>query len=194
MSIADVDLIPFDDGRSGRERRDERLRALDRPLPRRRPRLAYALLAVAGAALIGLAQLGVSILTAQGSYELAALQAEERQLTLDVQELSDDVAGLASPQYLAANAAALGMVIDSSPSYLRLSDAKVTGAGEAAGSTSTVDVSGGSAAPNALIADTPLITDPDATVDEGSDPASDLPGDMPVPPAIGDGLPSPSTH
>ena len=36
--------------------------------------------------------------------------------------LYDDVAGLSSPQYLAANASALGMVINESPNYLRLSD------------------------------------------------------------------------
>ena len=56
--------------------------------------------------------------------------------------LYDDVAGLSSPQYLAANAAALGMVIDESPNYLRLSDGALLGAGQSALGASSVDAIG----------------------------------------------------
>ena len=65
-----------------------------------------------GAFLIAGAQMVLSIMTTQGSYELAELTQEQRALTYQKQILYDDVAGLSSPQYLAANAAALGMVID----------------------------------------------------------------------------------
>ncbi|WP_221583942.1 hypothetical protein [Microbacterium sp. G2-8] len=192
MSIAEVDpLLPFDEP-ARRPERQRDLRPVAAPRRRRRPRLAYALVAVAGAALIASAQLGLSILTAQSSYELAALEHEQQQLTLDRQELSDEVAGLASPQYLAANASALGMVIDSSPSYLRLSDAKITGSGEPASAQSTVNVGAGNAASNALIADTPLITDREATI--GGSSGESVPDDVPVAPPIEDGLPIPSTH
>ncbi len=193
-TIADTELIPFDEPAPRPSREDRGLRAVPAPQRRRRPRLAYALTAIAGAALIAAAQLGLSILTAQSSYELAAVQSEQRQLTLDKQQLTDEVAGLSSPQYLAANASALGMVIDSSPSYLRLSDAKITGSGEPASDQSTVNVGSGSAAANALIADTPLVTDEDATVQESSTEEVAVPETVRNAPPLEGGLPSPETH
>ena len=112
--------------------------------------------------------------------------------------LYDDVAGLSSPQYLAANAAALGMVINESPSYLRLSDGAILGASQAAVGASSVDAIGRGAVANALITDTPLVTAPDATI-EGAPVARRRrrDGDGGVantPPPLTDGLPTPSTH
>lgn len=185
-------------------RRDERpgrgLRAVPSPARRRRPRLIYGVVAVLGAFLIGAAQMSLSILTTQSSYEIAALTQQQRELTWQAQILYDDVAGLSSPQYLAANASALGMVIDESPSYLRLSDAAILGTGAAAVGASSVDAIGRGAVANALITDTPLITDPGATI-EGAPvetPETDADGtpivDPDAPPPITDGLPTPSTH
>ncbi|MBP2435999.1 hypothetical protein [Microbacterium amylolyticum] len=193
MSIADIDLFPFDDPQPREPGRVRRLAAVEAPQKQRKPRLGYALIAVAGAALIAVAQLGLSIMTAQGSYELATLESEQRQLTLDQQQLSDDIAGLGSPQYLAANASALGMVIDSSPSYLRLSDAQVLGAGTPSGDRSTVNVHAGNAAGNALIDSRPLATDQQQTFGNVAEPAP-LPVDLPEAPPVVDGLPTPSTH
>ena len=105
-----------------------RLEVVAAPAPRRRPRLLYGIIAVAGAVTIGAAQMGLSILTTQGSYEVAQLTREQRDLTYQKQILTDDVAGMNSPQFLAANASALGMVIAESPNYLRLSDGAVLGA------------------------------------------------------------------
>ncbi|MTE24395.1 MULTISPECIES: hypothetical protein [Microbacterium] len=192
MSIAHADLLP-QPHRPRPEAPERGLRAVPRAERRRRPRVAYAAVAVTGAVLIAAAQLGVSILTAQGSYELAGLEQQQRQLTLDRQELADDVAGLASPQYLAANASALGMVIDSSPSYLRLSDAAITGSGAPAGDQSTVNVQSGNAAANALIADTPLVTDRGATLGGGG-AENAAAEETPVAPPLEDGLPVPTTH
>lgn len=176
------------------------LRIVAAPARRRRPRLIYGVVAVLGAFLIGAAQMSLSILTTQSSYELAALTQQQRELTWQAQILYDDVAGLSSPQYLAANASALGMVIDESPSYLRLSDAAILGTGAAAVGASSVDAIGRGAVANALITDTPLITDPDATI-EGAPvetPETDADGagssDPHTPPPITDGLPTPSTH
>ena len=45
----------------------------------------------------------VSILTTQDTYAISALTSQQRQLTWDRQILYDEVAGLSSPQYLAAN-------------------------------------------------------------------------------------------
>ena len=179
---------------------------LDQPAPRRhlhavaqvrrRPRFAYALVAVAGALAIGAAQVVLSIATTQGVYEEAALQQQVRELGWQQQSLSDAVAGLSSPQYLAANAASLGMVINQSPTYLRLSDGAVLGSGEAAGWLSTVDAIGRGLVPNALVAQTPLVTAPDATI-AGAPAAEETAPDAGVaglPQPLADGLPTPTTR
>ncbi|WP_235007892.1 hypothetical protein [Microbacterium timonense] len=173
-----------------------RLRAVDAPARRRRPKLFYGVVAVLGAFLIAGAQMALSIMTTQGTYELAALAKEQRDLTYEKQILYDDVAGLSSPQYLAANAAALGMVINEAPSYLRLSDGAILGPSEVAMGSSSVDAIGRGAVANSLITDTPLVTVPDATIDglpvDADDAADGGVGN--TPPPITDGLPTPSTH
>lgn len=173
-----------------------RLRALERPARRRRPRLFYGVVAVLGAFLIAGAQMALSIMTTQGTYEIAALTQEQRDLTYEKQMLYDDVAGLSSPQYLAANAAALGMVINEAPSYLRLSDGAILGPSEVAMGSSSVDAIGRGAVANSLITDTPLVTVPDATIDGlPVDVAETTDGGVGnTPPPITDGLPTPSTH
>ena len=185
------------------DRRDSpgrRLRVVEAPARRRRPKLLYGVVAVLGAFLIAGAQMVLSIMTTQSSYELSTHTQQQRELTTEKQILYDDVAGLSSPQYLAANAAALGMVIDESPSYLRLSDGALLGAGEVSLGTSSVDAIGRGTVPNALITGTPLVTEPDATID-GRTVAPVDPGTEAVdggvgntPPPITDGLPTPSTH
>jgi hypothetical protein len=173
----------------------QRLRAVEEPSRRRRPKLIYGVVALVGALSIGGAQMALSIMTTQSSYELSTLTQEARQLTWQKQILYDDVAGLSSPQYLAANASALGMVIAESPSYLRLSDGALLGAGQAALGATSVDAIGRAAVPNALITDTPLVTAPKATI-EGA-PVQTAVADGGVantPPPITDGLPTPSTH
>jgi len=173
-----------------------RLRAVEESARRRRPRRAYGIIALAGAVLIGGTQMGLSVLTTQGSYELSTLTTQQRELTWKKQILYDDVAGLSSPQYLAANAAALGMIINESPSYLRLSDGAILGSGLAALGGSSIDAIGRAAVPNALITDTPLVTAPDATIEGvplvAEDPATG--GVTNTPPPLTDGLPTPSTH
>jgi hypothetical protein len=174
-----------------------RLRVVEEPSRRRRPKLIYGVVALVGALTIGAAQMALSIMTTQTSYELSTLTQEARQLTFQKQILYDDVAGLSSPQYLAANASALGMVIAESPSYLRLSDGALLGAGQAALGASSVDAIGRATVPNALITDTPLVTAPDATI-EGAPVVTEIAaidgGVANTPPPLTDGLPTPSTH
>ncbi|GAA4354025.1 hypothetical protein [Microbacterium rhizosphaerae] len=189
-----------------RETGQTRLRAIESRARRRRPRLAYALVAIAGVLAIGAAQMTLSIMTTQSSFALSQLTQQQRTLTLQKQVLYDDVAGLSSPQYLAANASALGMIVAESPSYLRLSDGAVLGTGAPATGASSVDVTSRGSVPNALIAKTPLVTDPAATVGgdtSAATPASGADGttatgatqpDPATPPPLTDGLPSPSTH
>lgn len=171
-----------------------RLRAVETPAVRlrRRPRLVYGIVAVLAALAIAGAQMILSILTTQGSYELSSLTRQQSELQWERQMLADDVAGLSSPQYLAANAAALGMVIEESPNYLRLSDGAVLGAGIAAEGTASIDALGRGAVANKLIADTPLVTEPDATIQGAPLGAGDGVGD--TPPPLADSLPTPATH
>lgn len=170
------------------------LRPVEQTAPARRPRLAYGLIAVAGALLIAGAQMGLSVLTTQSSYELKALTSQQRAVAWQKQILQDDVAGLSSPQYLAANAAALGMVTGQAPSYLRLSDGEIVGSTKSASSTSSVQALKKAAVTNALVSGVPLVTDPDASLGAGVAADTTLVVDPATPPAVADGLPTPRTR
>ncbi|WP_261167345.1 hypothetical protein [Microbacterium sp. Marseille-Q6965] len=184
-----------------------RLRPVESTLPRRRPRMAYAVLAVGGAVAIAVAQMALSVLTTQDSYRVAELTQQQRELSLEAQALGDAVAGLSSPQYLAANAASLGMVVGGPPTYLRLSDAAIIGSGAAAEGSSSVSAQDPQIG-NALLGDTPLVTDPGRSL-QGAVPAEEHPAgatdesparEAETPPAapeippLTEGLPSPTTR
>ena len=136
---------------------------------------------------IGAAQIALSLAITQDSFALAELSSQQRELDLRTHALQEELTGLSSPQVLASGAAGLGMVVAGSPSYLRLSDGAVFGTGSGADWTSTVDPAGAGAVGNALIttppAETPVTADGTAV-----QTTQDLP------PAITDGLPSPTTH
>lgn len=169
------------------------LRALEQPQPGRRPRLLYGIIAVGGALAIAAAQMGLSILTTQGSYEVAALTTQQRQLDWDRQMLADQVAGLSSPQYLAANASALGMVVGQMPNHLRLSDGAIAGTGEGAAGRSAVNALSRAAVGNALVSGVPLVTDSSASLATGTAVDEAL-QNITTPLPITDGLPTPATH
>lgn len=176
--------------------RERMLRPLERPVRRRRPKLAYALLALAGAGIIGIAQVGLSLATTVDSFVVAELTAQQRELTLQTQALEDQLAGLSSPQMLAANADALGMVVAGAPAYLRLSDATIVGASSSAAWSSTINPNARGGVSNALVSDTPLVTAPNATIDgvQTSEVVDSSAGAVSLPPAIENGLPSPKTR
>lgn len=176
-------------------RTERRLRAVERPATVRRPRLLYGIVAVAGAAAIAAAQMGLSIATTQGSYALAELTDRQQALDWQTQLLHEQLAGLDSPQYLAANAAALGMVVENAPAYLRLSDGAVTGVAAPASGASNVNPLSSASVPNALVAHVPLVTDPSGTIASGQALAQTLPPiDPQAPPPVADALPTPATH
>lgn len=177
-----------------RPTRERSLRAVEAPQALRRPRVRYGVMAVIGAVAIGGAQMALSILTTQSGYELADLNAQNRELTFQQQILSDDVAGLSSPQFLAANASALGMVTGQQPSYLRLSDATIVGGGGAASEASSVDAGGRVSISNAVIGGSSLTTAPEETIDDGAVVDTSAVLNSPTPPPIADGLPTPTTH
>lgn len=176
-----------------------RLRPVDRPAQRRRPTLAGAILAVAGAVAIGVAQMGLSLASTQDSFVVADLTAEQRALTLEKQALQDELAGLTSPQSLASRADALGLVVAGPASYLRLSDGKVLGAGEVDDWTSTVNPTTANSVGNALLLPEPVpveeTTDEAAGETEVADSTAQEGTTAPaLPPAVTDGLPIPTTR
>lgn len=73
------------------------------------------------------AQLGLSIAVSEGAYEARALELEQRDLMRVERVLAQNVDKLSSPQNLAENAVNLGMVQNSTPATLRLSDHKILG-------------------------------------------------------------------
>lgn len=98
------------------------------------------------------AQLGLSIAVSDGAYEARALQVELRDLTRVERVLSQNTDKLASPQNLAENAARLGMVQNTTPATLRLSDGAVLGT--LGGPTTAV---AGNSVPNATLVGLPVV-------------------------------------
>jgi len=138
--------------RSPSERRAPRLEALPRVSRRARPKLFYATLAVLTVMVVVVTQLLLSIAVSQGAYRIESLQSTKARLARDYQQVSQNVQVLSSPQNLASKAAALGMVDNSTPVYLRLSDGAVIGSpapAPGAPASSTILV------PNALNSEVP---------------------------------------
>lgn len=177
-----------------------RLTPVTTPAVTRRPRLAYAALAVGGALAIGAAQMGISLATTQDAFVLAELNSQHHELGLQKQALHEQLVGISSPQSLAAKADAMGLVVAGSASYLRLSDGQVLGAGDGASWASTVNPNGGTKVGNALLdppappaADTAPVDDEAAAAETVSDIAI-VPAEPATPPVVTDGLPTPVTR
>ncbi|MFB9310086.1 hypothetical protein BJY17_000459 [Agromyces hippuratus] len=196
MSAVQAQSLPAP-RRVGPERPQRRLRPAPERAARSKPRLAYAVIALGGVAVIIVAQLLLSIAVTQGAYEIDALQMQQTALTRDEQKLSEDLDRVESPQFLATKAEGLGMVPNSDPVYLRLSDGAVLGEPKAA--------EGGAGAsaplvPNALIDGVPPTGNAQAgetpiggTPGQAAGAAPDAPAGAPAAPVDG-GLPTPATH
>lgn len=98
-----------------------------------RPRLVHVVVVLGGVVGILLAQLGLSIAVADGAYRISSLQGQERELDRQEDALAERLESLASPQFLAANAEALGMVASAQMPYLDVASGAVSGAATAAG-------------------------------------------------------------
>lgn len=85
---------------------------------RARPRVYAALVAIAGIGAILLAQLLMSIVLADGAYQIQALQNERRDLVRDQNAAAETLQQLSSTQSLQQNATALGMVPSGNPVFL----------------------------------------------------------------------------
>lgn len=174
-----------------------RLEALPRVSSRARPKLYYAAVAVGTVMVIVVTQLLLSIGVSQGAYRIESLQRDGARLARSYQAASERVNVLSSPQNLAANAVALGMVSDVTPVYLRLSDGRVIGSPTPASARSG---STGQLVGNALTQNLPLVVGgKTSTKQSGAKAGSGTPAPnqqhSPAAPVPWTGaLPGPSTH
>lgn len=157
------------------------------PRPRRSP-LAIALAGVGIILAIFATQLGLSIAISQGAYETRALETEQRDLGRVERVLSQNVDKLASPQNLAENAAALGMVQNTRPATLRLSDGAVLGALD----SETTEASG-NLIPNSTLENMPVVDAAGLLVPRGQ-AAGAQSETMDPPVRLSGKLPAPDTH
>ena len=167
---------------------------------RARPRMLPALVTIGGIAVILIAQLLLSIVIADGAYQISGLQSAKHDAVLQQHALSEQLDLLASPQHLAANAEALGMVASGNAVYLDAKTGAVTGNASAVGGSM---LGAGDQVGNVLLNGTALVT-PSAS-GAGTTTTTDVTGDSQTPTDAGTGgagqapqtpglLPSPTTH
>jgi hypothetical protein len=94
---------------------------------RARPRLAHAVVTIAGIGVILLVQLLLSFVLADGAYQISSLQTDQRELLREEQALNEQLELLGSTQNLTANAEALGMVASGNPVFLDVATGGVSG-------------------------------------------------------------------
>ncbi|MFJ3035388.1 hypothetical protein ACIPC2_13355 [Curtobacterium pusillum] len=176
LALVDPAVVPSRAPRPARRDRPELVEVTPSKAQRRaRPRIAYAVVAVAALGILLLAQLGISMVLSQGAYTLNSLSAEQTNLSRTQQSLSEDLRVLDSPQNLARNAQALGMIANSTPVYLDPKTGRVYGtptpavADQATASTENQ-------VPNSLLDDVPLAAkqgDTSTSKESGSTTGSD---------------------
>lgn len=131
---------------------------------RARPKIVYAIVAVAGLFVILMVQLLLSIVLSDGAYRIAALQSAQKELGRDQQTLTESLHVLASPQNLATQAETLGMVVNSSDSgWLRLSDGAILKSPSAAAAASTLGTGHAGLVTNTLLTPEILASESAAT-------------------------------
>jgi hypothetical protein len=175
-----------------------RIRPSAEPAPRR---TVYAVIVVGGLFVVLLAQLLLSIGLSDGAYAIQSLQQQQRELERTHQALTEDVDRLSSPQNLARNAQALGMVASASPSFLSL-DGTIQGTPQAEDGATTA-LTADTLIGNSLLTGVPLTiqSDPaqkaaavqDATTPEAGatvDPGSAIPGSAEAAGGVTAGSPS----
>lgn len=136
------------------------------------------------------AQLVLSIFISEGAYEASSLELQQRDLIRVERALTQNIEKLASPQNLAENASKLGMVMNATPSYLRLSDSAVLGqVGTKAQSV------GANTVPNELLTNMPLVSADGLLVERQSPNADGNSAQTTTQPVVWKGsLPAPRTR
>lgn len=122
-----------------------------------RPKAFYPLMTMGVVFGIIIAQLLLSVAVSSGAYEIAELTQQNKEISRTYQTMNQDIDRLSSPQNLASNAGALGMVNNATPVYLRLSDGAVLGSPVPA-KASAGAASSSNRVPNSLLTGVPLVT------------------------------------
>jgi len=135
---------------------------------RARPKVVYASVVIGGIGALMLSQLMMSIALSDGAYTIDSLQSQQKEQSRVVQQLNEELGTLSSPQNLAANAEALGMVQNTNPVWLRMSDGAVVGTPAAAAAGAGVLGATGSQVPNELLSNVPLVTGADSAAAQAS--------------------------
>ncbi|MCS6565044.1 hypothetical protein NYS48_06910 [Curtobacterium flaccumfaciens pv. flaccumfaciens] len=163
LALVDPAVVPSRAPRPDRQHRPELVEVTPTAAQRRaRPRIGYAVVAVAALGILLLAQLGISMVLSQGAYTLNSLSTEQTNLSRTQQSLSEELRVLDSPQNLARNAQALGMIANSTPVYLDPKTGRVYGTPTPA-KPDEATASTENQVPNSLLNDVPLATQPGAT-------------------------------
>jgi hypothetical protein len=173
---------------------------------RARPKLAYAVIVIGGLFAVLVSQLLLSIALADGAYEIAALQAQQKELGRDQQIATEKLNVLDSPQNLAARAESLGMVSNTSAAYLDLATGAVMGVPTAASADagSVVGANGTLLIQNSLIGEIPdmgaALAAAAAAAAQGEDSVAQVPGESEATaanqsvPSYPNGIPAPVTR
>lgn len=127
---------------------------------RARPRIYAALVAVGGIGAILLAQLLMSIVLADGAYQITSLQREQRDIGRDQNAAQERLQELSSTQSLIDNATTLGMVSSGNPIFLDVASGQALGV--PAAPRGQIVGSGGNLIGNALLVDGSTKLDPAA--------------------------------
>ncbi|MCS6582183.1 hypothetical protein [Curtobacterium citreum] len=163
LALVDPAVVPSRAPRPDRQHRPELVEVTPTAAQRRaRPRIGYAVVAVAALGTLLLAQLGISMVLSQGAYTLNSLSAEQTNLSRTQQSLSEQLRVLDSPQNLARNAQSLGMIANSTPVYLDPKTGRVYGTPTPA-KPDEATASTENQVPNSLLNDVPLATKPGDT-------------------------------
>ncbi|MBT1669007.1 hypothetical protein KK092_06415 [Curtobacterium flaccumfaciens pv. flaccumfaciens] len=163
LALVDPAVVPSRAPRPDRQHRPELVEVTPTAAQRRaRPRIGYAVVAVAALGILLLAQLGISMVLSQGAYTLNSLSAEQTNLSRTQQSLSEQLRVLDSPQNLARNAQSLGMIANSTPVYLDPKTGRVYGTPTPA-KPDEATASTENQVPNSLLSDVPLATKPGDT-------------------------------
>jgi hypothetical protein len=161
---------------------------------RARPRLAHAVVTIAGIGSILLVQLLLSFILADGAYQISSLQTDQRELLREEQALNEQLELLGSTQNLTANAEALGMVASGNPVFLDVATGGVSGSDSDA-SGLPVNLIGNSLLDGSTVIDPAALAAARRAEEQSGDTGeSAIQGGTPVATAPTGTLPSPTTH
>jgi hypothetical protein len=165
---------------------------------------------IGGIGVILLAQLLLSIVVADGAYQISSLQSQKHDAVLQQHALSETLDLYNSPQHLAANAEALGMVASGNAMYLDAATGKVSGTSTAAGGSllgtgdqisnvllspsmivGPTSATSPSPGPSSATSGSTTPTDPTGASQASTDTGTGGAGQAPQTPGL---LPSPTTH